>query len=101
MLTTTGSRLVDSFQDGKWRKVSTDTSTASKVKVIDMTGREERVLSGYHAIGTAKQRPDEEAESGGPASDKPAFEIPELLHNINLILDNCEEELIQADRKLR
>ncbi len=55
------------LEEGKWRKVSkggdpTSSSSSgvgagSKVKVIDMTGKEERVLSGYHAIAAAKQRP--------------------------------------------
>ena len=34
-------------------------------------------------------------------TDKPAFALPELLHNINMLVDNCEEDLISADRRLR
>ena len=61
------------LEEGKWRKISRPSAgaaavagaggaaeslaAASKVKVIDMTGPEERVLSGYHAIAAAKQRP--------------------------------------------
>ncbi len=70
-----------------------------------MTGREERVLSGYHAIAAAKQRPDEDdvADDGmGVRMDRRQnFEIPELIHNINMLLDNCEEDLISADRRLK
>lgn len=85
------------LEDGKWRKISresTSGSMGSKVKVIDMTGKEERVLSGYHAIGAAKQRPDEDYDQEG-AKEKPNFAIPELLHNINMIMDKCEEELVR------
>lgn len=109
------------LEEGKWRKVSkgggaggggmADSAAAplpSKVKVVDMRGREERVLSGYHAINAKQKRPDDDDEEVGDglaaallAKQKPNFEIPELLHNINLIMDTCEESLISADRKLR
>ena len=54
------------LEEGKWRKVSEETSGSgpsaaiSKVKVIDMTGKEQRVLSGYHAIASQKMAPDED-----------------------------------------
>ncbi len=106
------------LEEGKWRKVSkgdptvaatgassssSSAATASKVKVIDMTGKEERVLSGYHAIAAAKQRPDEDDVAADPVrrDRRQNFEIPELLHNINMLMDNCEEELISADRSLK
>ena len=100
------------LEEGKWRKISKPTETGrvgtsvSGEKVIDMTGREERVLSGYHAIAAAKRRPDEDdvdpTETGVfQSSEKPNFAIPELVHNINMLMNNCEEDLISADRKLR
>ena len=100
------------LEEGKWRKISKDstvgeTSGISKVKVIDMTGKEQRVLSGYHAI-SAQQIPDEDISSSNKEDDvfltqkKHAnFDLPELRHNIDLILDKCEEDLIVADRQLR
>ena len=44
------------LEDGKWRQVSETASEGiggekSKVKIIDMTGKEQRILSSYHAIG--------------------------------------------------
>ncbi len=105
------------LEEGKWRKISkgdgpVGDGKASKVKVVDMRGKEERVLSGYHAISAKQRRPeadsdeDDGGQGDGPAAAlmaqrKPNFEIPELLHNINLIMDTCEEDLIAADRKLR
>lgn len=108
------------LEEGKWRKVSQNSSGASagaplsaasaapsKVKVIDMTGREKRVLSGYHAIA-AQQMPDD--DDAGDGEDFVAlqqqrtnahFDLPELKHNIDLILDQCENELISADRRLK
>lgn len=91
------------LEEGKWRKINVDAKdTGSLGKVIDMTGREQRVLSGYHAIATAKTAPDEDGgEEERDAAGKPCFALPELLHNVNLLVDSCEEELITADRKLR
>ena len=93
------------LEEGKWRKVSRETdvsSVTSKVKVIDMTGREERVLSGYHAIGASKQMPDgDDVRDDEKDKQRPRFAIPELVHNVNMLMDTCEEDLISADRKLR
>ena len=86
------------LEEGKWRKIRKDstageTSGISKVKVIDMTGKEQRVLSGYHAI-SAQQIPDEDISSSNKedgvflTQKKHAnFDLPELRHNIDLILD--------------
>jgi tuftelin-interacting protein 11 len=74
------------------------------VKVIDMTGKEQRILSGYHAISSQKMLPDDDIETrGAEASTKNVvlFDMPELRHNIDMLLDRCEEELISADRKLK
>ena len=66
-----------------------------------MTGKEQRILSSYHAIGAQKIRPDDGEDpnelQGVPATvTKKAvnFDLPELRHNIDLLLDQCEEELI-------
>ncbi len=44
---------------------------------------------------------DDEVTVEIASRDRPSFAIPELLHNINMLMDNCEEDLISADRKLR
>ncbi|PSN55670.1 Tuftelin-interacting protein 11 [Blattella germanica] len=76
-----------------------DFSQLSKVKVIDMTGPQQRVLSGYHAIA-GQQRPADEWEL---RKDKKFvnFALPELQHNLNVLMDMCEQDIIQNDRKLR
>lgn len=77
-------------------------SQMSKVKVIDMTGKEKRVLTGYHAISHRHEQPDEEEEIITPqVKEKRAFEMPELTHNLNILVDMAEEDIIQNDRKLR
>ena len=64
-----------------------------------MTGKEQRILSGYHAIGAQKMLPDDEITS--TSRNVVNFDLPELRHNIDMILDKCEEDLISADRKLK
>lgn len=64
-------------------------SELSKVKVIDMTGPEQRVLSGYHAISGVK-KPIEQWEV--PKDKKFSnFDLPELLHNLNLLVEIAEQ----------
>ncbi|KAH9508637.1 Tuftelin-interacting protein 11 [Bulinus truncatus] len=74
-----------------------------KVKIIDMTGREQRILSGYHAIGKSHDKPDEAEDlvKQEPVAKQRAFSMPELMHNINMLVDMSEEDIIHNDRKLR
>ncbi|XP_055328289.1 tuftelin-interacting protein 11-like [Paramacrobiotus metropolitanus] len=77
----------DSRQAGGW-----DASELSKVKVIDMTGKETKVLSGYHAIHT--QRGFEDADS------ERIFDVAELRHNLDLLIDMSEARIIECTKKL-
>ncbi|KAH0564050.1 hypothetical protein KQX54_008944 [Cotesia glomerata] len=94
-------RSVDQvLEDGKLRpNVKTSTSDMSRVKVIDMIGPEQRVLSGYHAIAS-QHRPDDSAAEFDKKS-LTNFALPELQHNLNLIVDMCKQNIIQNDRKTR
>lgn len=97
-------RSVDQvIEDGKLkpnRKVQLN-SEMSKVKVIDMTGPEQRVLSGYHAIGGGQQRPDETIVTIDARKSSVNFALPELRHNLDLLVDLCEQDIIQNDRRTR
>jgi len=66
-----------------------------------MTGKEQRILSGYHAIGAQKMLPDDDIESSTKTRSVVNFDLPELRHNIDMLLDKCEEDLISADRRLK
>ena len=89
------------LEDGKWRQVSTSDGN-EKIKIIDMTGKEKRVLSSYHAIGAHKmQNPEIDSTSEEAKVQEVIYDLPELRHNIELILDQCEEELISNDRSLK
>ncbi|KAF7991676.1 hypothetical protein HCN44_010477 [Aphidius gifuensis] len=96
-------RSVDQvLEDGKLRPNirATPGSELSRVKVIDMTGPEQRVLSGYHAIAGQKY-PDELITEVDNRRSTTNFSLPELQHNLNLIVDMCEQNIIQNDRKKR
>lgn len=54
-----------------------------------MTGPEQRVLSGYHAI-SRQQRPAAEWEARKELKTS-NFALPELQHNLNLLVDLCEQ----------
>ena len=57
---------------------------------------------GYQAISKRHDKPDEDEEYEvvrQEAADKRAFDMPELLHNLNLLVDMAEEEIIQNDRQ--
>uniref|UniRef100_A0A336M495 CSON002687 protein n=1 Tax=Culicoides sonorensis TaxID=179676 RepID=A0A336M495_CULSO len=69
----------------------------SQVTVIDMTGPEKRVLSGYHALGQMKQGDDEIYSDTRKTTQN--FALPELIHNLNLLVDMSEQEIIAFDRK--
>lgn len=68
-------------------------SELSRVKVIDMTGPEQRILSGYHAISGVKKPIDQwELRKDKKFSN---FDVPELLHNLNLLVEIAEQVLIK------
>ncbi|XP_014476265.1 PREDICTED: tuftelin-interacting protein 11 [Dinoponera quadriceps] len=90
------------LEDGKLkpnRKLPVS-SEMSKVKVIDMTGPEQRILSGYHAIAGGQQCPDEIVITSDKKT-KVNFSLPELQHNVNLKVSMCEQDIIQNDRRTR
>ncbi|XP_055593216.1 septin-interacting protein 1 isoform X2 [Uranotaenia lowii] len=75
-----------------------NSSKASQVKVIDMTGPESRVLSGYHALGQAKMV-DEDFFEAKSSKDTKNFALPELMHNLNLMVEMCEQDIISIDKQ--
>ena len=91
-LTEVGERLVKRFV---FVKSDPCHHLFDQVKVIDMTGREQRVMTGYSAI-SGQQRPGEEGDVMAPLAKlqekrKANFELPELLHNLDLLVDMCEQ----------
>ena len=64
-------------------------SDVSQVKVIDMRGPEQRVLSGYHALRHEQLAPEEETMAERLRHRR--FDLPELMHNLDLLVDMAEE----------
>ena len=56
-------------------------------------------LSGYHAISNRHDKPVIEEEEETEEPGKRAFDMPELLHNLNILVDMAEEEIIANDRR--
>jgi tuftelin-interacting protein 11 len=75
-------------------------SKLSKVPVIDMTGPEKRVLSGYHAMNQAKITEDTVYETK-PVNLQTFFQLPDLIHNLNIIVNQCEQDIIANDKRHR
>ena len=65
----------------------------AQVKIIDMTGKEKRVLSGYHALSNKKV--DEES-----VVVERFFDHPELVHNLEVLVNMAEEDIIQNTKRL-
>ncbi|ETN73492.1 hypothetical protein NECAME_18298, partial [Necator americanus] len=70
-------------------------SVKTGVKVIDMTGPEQRVYSGYDSF-SMKTRP-----VFNDLSDRENFDVPELMHNLNLLVDLTEESIRRNDSQLK
>lgn len=76
-------------------------SELSKVKVIDMTGPQQRVLSGYHALAGPKAPPGVELFEDVVHKKCANFALPEIQHNLDLLVDLCEQDIIRIDRDTR
>lgn len=66
-----------------------------------MTGPEKRVLSGYHALGQTRGATDEILYEHRPNKKCDNFSLPELLHNLQLIVEMCEQDIIGIDKDQR
>lgn len=74
-------------------------SELAKVKVIDMTGKEQRVLSGYHALSMKHDKPSEDDVI--IKSREKLFDLPELLHNLDLLVDMSADAILKNDKQLK
>lgn len=75
-------------------------SEIAKCKLIDMTTPEQKTFSGYHALGKRHQVPDETPIPTDKKS-KVNFALPELQHNLDMLVDMCEQSIIQNDKRTK
>ena len=72
-----------------------DRQTGPKGKVIDMTGPEQRVLSGYHQIAQQHHRPE-----GDLKGSQGNFTLPELEDNLDVLIKACESDIKRSTRRV-
>lgn len=73
-----------------------------------MTGREQKVYYSYSQISNKHSVPDDGATlqpqpppQAGREAKAPGFALPELEHNLQLLIELTEQEIIQNDRQLQ
>merc|ERR1739838_579223 len=65
-----------------------------------MTRKEKKVFSGYHAIaGRGVATSDSDIDEVDEAADEEKFSCPELLHNIQTLIDDTEQKIISNERQ--
>jgi len=69
--------------------------STSKIKIIDLTGREEKVFEGYESLSRIRKV---EVPS---QTDKREFNVPELIQNLDTLISMKEDEIFDTDRKLK
>lgn len=97
-----GKSLDEVLEQGRLRnnrKMPAINPELAKVTVIDMTGPRQKVLKGYQAISSTQQRPNEEFCTTFAKKKTLNFNMPELQHNLDAIVDMCEQDIIQNDRR--
>ncbi|KAL3077180.1 hypothetical protein niasHS_013169 [Heterodera schachtii] len=65
-----------------------------KIKIIDLTGPERKEYQDYSSFSRRAKMPIIDG-------DRPNFNIPELPHNLNTLLDLSEEEILKTDKEVR
>ncbi|CAO2629058.1 Tuftelin-interacting protein 11 [Lemmus lemmus] len=83
------------------KKLTAPQKELSQVKVIDMTGREQKVYYSYSQISHKHSVPDEGLPLLAQEAKVPGFALPELEHNLQLLIERTEQEIIQSDRQLQ
>jgi tuftelin-interacting protein 11 len=58
------------------------------------------LFPGYHALSHKHDRPlEDDIVMEMKSQEKKAFEMPELLHNLDLLVEMSEDAIISNDRK--
>ncbi|XP_059396951.1 tuftelin-interacting protein 11-like isoform X2 [Carassius carassius] len=84
------------------RSMSRPAGELAQVKVIDMTGREQKVYHSYSHMSQKHSVPEEVPLSVSTREQKtPGFSLPELEHNLKLLIELTEQDILQSARQLQ
>uniref|UniRef100_A0A667Y7T4 Tuftelin-interacting protein 11 n=1 Tax=Myripristis murdjan TaxID=586833 RepID=A0A667Y7T4_9TELE len=84
------------------RSTTTPAGELAQVKVIDMTGREQKVYYSYSQMSNKHSVPDDVPPSLATRDQKGSgFALPELEHNLQLLIDLTEQDILQSARRLQ
>ncbi|KAG7244007.1 hypothetical protein INR49_006168 [Caranx melampygus] len=79
------------------RSTAASAGELAQVKVIDMTGREQKVYYSYSQMTSKHSVPDEGPPSMSTRDQKGSgFALPELEHNLQLLIDLTEQDILQV-----
>jgi tuftelin-interacting protein 11 len=90
-------QMLDLNERKSKQKESNSEMKTSKIKIIDMTGKEQRVMHGYESLSQMNRQ-------SNLASEKKAntnFDLPELVHNLDLLVNLTEDKILNFDKKLK
>ncbi|XP_056889929.1 tuftelin-interacting protein 11 [Takifugu flavidus] len=84
------------------RSTAASAGELAQVKVIDMTGREQKVYYSYSQMSNKHSVPHEGPPSLTTRDQKGSgFAVPELEHNLQLLIDLTEQNILQSARRLQ
>ncbi len=77
---------------------SKSSMAANKIKIIDMTGKEQRVMHGYESISQITRL---SKLTEGEDKKIMFFDLPELRHNLDLLVNMTEDKILTSDKKFK
>jgi tuftelin-interacting protein 11 len=100
--------LIEDFENGGDRSKNQGYSvkhsvvsgvSTSKIKIIDMTGKEQKILQGYESLSKRHNKPDDQNGQPIGKNGKRLFDLPELMHNLDVLVNLTEDKIFQSDRQ--